>query len=400
MKRYCFPISILIFLILEGLLIFAKISPYENKISSLIGIWEGFAEINPYLVDPGFVVFRSGGYDGQFFYFLAKSMFTDTNWDLILDSYFFRLHRIGMSFFLGILSHLFGFVNYPFIAILTLTFLFLFSVWALYRLLPEDKKILSLFYLFSPFTMNSNLLLVADGLFTSFLVIGIYFHFRKKPSYLISAFFLLLAVFTRELGAIALISLAAYHITNKNYRLSLYFLFPLAAFLCFLAWTRTISPNHLGTNPLGFTDMVDLPLFGFVKSFYDEGVFHLSGKEAVKLILFLQFFAVSLYCTHLTYKKVRNSSSLVSLIKDQEWILILPILASLGVILFAEQGYWRSFDNLSRMFTMILPLFLLLHSLKQNLFSRFFLGSGILLFLFLILRITWITSGKEYYLSP
>lgn len=401
MKRFWFPISFLIFLILEILLIWIKTRPYGHySLSSLVGIWDGFAEINPNAVDSGFVVFRSGGYDGQFFYLVAKSLFTDLDWDLIVDSYFFRLHRIGFSFFVGSLSSLFGFEYYPMIALFILNAAFLASYYALHSFLPDDKKIYSILYLFSPYSLNSNLLLVADGFFVSLAILGIFFYYRSDKIYpygILSVLFFTFAIFTRELGIFLLLPIIFQTVLNKNRKQTFIFLLPLFGFIFFLVWTWGISPNHLGTNPLGFRDMTDYPLFGFIKSFYDDGKFHLSGKESIKLLLFAQYILLSVYSLRKILNLFTNPKSLMS---TRDLLFIFPILASLGIITIAEEGYWRSFDNLSRMFTLPLPLLIYLHTRNPNRVSRIFLGSSLLLFIFLILRIVLLTQGKDYYLSP
>ncbi|TGN14567.1 AZOBR_p60025 family cell surface glycopolymer formation protein [Leptospira ilyithenensis] len=400
MKRFWFPISFLAFLVLEILLILIKTKPYYYSLSSLIGIWDGFAEINPGAVDSDFVIFRAGGYDGQFFYLVAKSLFTELDWNLIVDSYFFRLHRIGFSFIVGSFSFIIGFEYYALIAIFVLNIVFLASYYALHSLLPDGKKQYSLLYLFSPYSLNSNLLLVADGFFASLVILGVFFYLKSNKTYLdeiLSVLFFTLAIFTRELGIFLLLPIVFQSILAKNRRQTSIFLLPLFGFVFFLIWTWSISPNHLGTNPLGFGDMTDFPLYGFIKSFYDNGRFHLSAKESVKLLLFAQYFLLFVYIL----RKIRDLfQASESLSHTKELLFILPILATLGIISIAEEGYWRSFDNLSRMFTLPLPLVIYLHTRKPNRISGIFLGSSLLLFVFLILRIALLTQGKDFYLSP
>ncbi len=125
-------------------------------------------------------------------------MFVGGDWDIILDSYYFRLHRIGLSFISGFLSSLFGFQYYPALTLGLLVFTFLVSFFCLYTILPDKNKVLALVYLFSPYSLNSNLLLVADSLFVSLAIIGYYFY--KRSSYIPTLVFLTLAIFTRELG--------------------------------------------------------------------------------------------------------------------------------------------------------------------------------------------------------
>ena len=92
------------YLLLLLILTYFKIQPYNYNLSSLIGLWKGFVELNPSLIDKAFVVYNDGGYDGQFFYLIAKSLFTEgLNSFPIMDSFFIRFNRIGLSLLAGFL---------------------------------------------------------------------------------------------------------------------------------------------------------------------------------------------------------------------------------------------------------------------------------------------------------
>ncbi|TGL41342.1 AZOBR_p60025 family cell surface glycopolymer formation protein [Leptospira perdikensis] len=377
---------ILLFICGVGGLIYCKTAPYDHSLSALIGIWEGFYEINPDLVDSNFVIYKSGGYDGQFFYFLAKDLFAYGDWDLIVDSYHFRFHRIGLSLFTGVFSAVIGFSHYPLITILFLFTVFFLSTFCLYSLLPETKKWFVVFYLFSPFSLNANLLLVADSLFVSFGIIAFYF-FRNKKT-IPAVFFFLLMVITRELGVLFLIPIVFKALLEKKWKDVFLYSIPGFAFLYLVGYGLVHPPNHLGTNPLGFRDMTDLPLFGFFKSFREGGSFQFKLKEIPKILFFISFISLSVF----SIQSLKESFS-----KNID--LLIPIFGSLFVILIAEQGYWRSFDNLSRMFTLILPFSMLLDGALKKPFLRLFLGISITLFFFLIIRILWITPTKEFFFS-
>ncbi|MGV3664635.1 MAG: AZOBR_p60025 family cell surface glycopolymer formation protein [Leptospira bouyouniensis] len=379
--------TVLFFFILGVLgLIDYKITPYDHSLSSLIGIWEGFYEINPNLVDPNFVIYKSGGYDGQFFYLLAKDLFNENDWSLIVDSFYFRYHRIGLSFITGLFSHFLGSEHYPLITLTLLFFTFSASVYYLFKLLPDESKLLVLFYLFSPYSLNSNLLLVADSFFVSLAIISYYFYREKK--FAIAFVFFLLTVFTRELGILFLAPIVFVSLFKREWKNVFLFSLPGILFLAFLFYGWMNTPNHLGTNPLGFKDMTDGPLFGFVKSFFDQNTFQFKPKELPKLLFLFSFLSILIVC----YSSIKES-----FLKDID--ILIPILGSMFVIAIAEQGYWRSFDNLSRMFTLILPFSLLLHDVTKRYSFRFFLGTSIVLFIFLLIRILFITQTKEYFLA-
>ena len=163
------------FLLFIALTLF-KIQPYNFNISSLVGIWKGFVELNPTLIDKGFIIFNDGGYDGQFFYIISKSIFTNGLESFpILDSFYLRFNRLGLSLLSGFISIFVGFSFYPMITLLLLLFMHILSFFILYKMLKKSNKYLSYFHLFSPFSLNSILLLVSDSLFVSFTIISIYY---------------------------------------------------------------------------------------------------------------------------------------------------------------------------------------------------------------------------------
>lgn len=386
MKLYQLCFLLVFYILGVGGLIFFKTAPYDHSLSALIGIWEGFYEINPNLVDSNFVIYKSGGYDGQFFYLLAKDLFVSSDWDLIVDSYHFRFHRLGLSLLAGSISNLVGFSYYPMVTLAILFSTFLISVFCLYSLLPESQKWYVIFYLFSPFSLNANLLLVADSLFVSFGIIAFYF-FKNKKDFL-AIFFFFMMVITRELGVLFLIPIIFKALEEKKWGQMFAYSIPGFAFLCLVIFGLIHPPNHLGTNPLGFKDMTDFPLFGFFKSFQENGSFQFKPKEFPKILFFISLISI----TVVSVQSLKNNFS-------KNINVLVPIFGSLFVILIAEQGYWRSFDNLSRMFTLILPFSLLLEDSFKNLFLRFFLGISFSLFVFLMIRILWITPTKEFFFS-
>lgn len=386
MKLYQLCFLLVFYILGVGGLIFFKTAPYDHSLSALIGIWEGFYEINPNLVDSNFVIYKSGGYDGQFFYLLAKDLFVSSDWDLIVDSYHFRFHRLGLSLLAGSISNLVGFSYYPMVTLAILFSTFLISVFCLYSLLPESQKWYVIFYLFSPFSLNANLLLVADSLFVSFGIIAFYF-FKNKKDFL-AIFFFFMMVITRELGVLFLIPIIFKALEEKKWGQMFAYSIPGFAFLCLVIFGLIHPPNHLGTNPLGFKDMTDFPLFGFFKSFQENGSFQFKPKEFPKILFFISLISI----TVVSVQSLKNNFS-------KNINVLVSIFGSLFVILIAEQGYWRSFDNLSRMFTLILPFSLLLENTFKNLFLRFFLGISFSLFVFLMIRILWITPTKEFFFS-
>jgi hypothetical protein len=105
-----------------------------------------------------------------------------------------------------------------------------------------------------------------------------------------------------------------------------------------------------GTNPLGFIDLSDYPFFGFIKSLHVPSPLNLgnSSKEAIKIVIFGVLLSVGLQTLN-----ARN-------LKDRILVFPLYFIVFLGII--AEAGYWSSFDNSSRFFTLAVPYGILLSS--------------------------------------
>ncbi len=403
MRSYFEPklafLGILLACLLLSVLIFSKIQPYDSNLSALIGIWEGFHSVNPGLVEPNSIVFPSGGYDGQFFFLIAKSLYSGCLDGLIVDSFFFRLHRIGLPILVGLPSSLLGWDQYPAITLFLLWFFHFLSFLFLYDNLKS--KLLSFFYLFNPFSWNANLLLVADGLFVSFLVLA--FCLYQKRNWIGFLVFLTLAMFTRELGLMIAFSFFVVFVFQRKWVNSLSIALSMSTFVFFfvaLPHLPLFEKTAPGTNPLHFLDMIDFPFFGFFYSFVDGAKFSLSAKGSIKLFLFLGFFillCLSFRSIWELFPFVLRRNELQP--KEIEFLMAIPILLTCFTIVIAEQGYWRSFDNLTRMFALCLPFIVWKVDQKREFFSLSFLFFSTILFFFLVFRILFITPSKSYFLS-
>ena len=139
---------------------------------------------------------------------------------------------------------------------------------------------MSYFYLFSPFSLNSNLLLVSDSLFASFLIICVYVLkvngsnlgnlklAASNSSYKFVFILLTMAFlcFIRESGIIIVGTFLLLSFLDKEFRISILLLLSLGTYLFIIESIKLIPNFHPGTNPLGFSDLIDYPLFGFFKS--------------------------------------------------------------------------------------------------------------------------------------
>jgi hypothetical protein len=422
-----FPIlSSILFLIGFSLLVIRKIAPYDFNLSALIGIWQGFAELNPEYLPKNFVVFREGGYDGQFFFFLSRYIFdAEIQSFPVLDSFYFRFHRIGLSILAGIPGKIFGFSYYPALTLTLLVGLHLSSFLILEKVLRNKDSRLSMYYLISPYSLVSLILLLSDSLLVSLGIIAIYFLHRSKnlPWLIGSSLLLSLTLLVRETSLFIILPLGVWYIFQKDIRRALASILPLLVYGGFLLFTQNLNVENPGTNPLKFRDMTDLPLVGFWESFGPE--ISLNPKsiltELIKIYLFILYIVLGSNLlnlirsekeaflaskgtglqkiVHLISEYFRPGSAFWRDTRSIQALSAIPILATFGIISIAEVGYWKSFDNLSRMFLLPLPIILILKAKIPGYRDYGFLILSGILFLFVVLRILFITKPMSFFLT-
>lgn len=406
MKKNFLFLSIFAFFFLILVSILFKIRHYDYNLSSLVGIWEGFRDLNPDYIPPGFVVFREGGYDGQFFFMLAQYLYHYDSLPFpVLDSFFFRFHRLGLSLLTGSLAKILGIEHYPAITLLVLVGFHLLSFRVLHNALHPENRILSLFFLFSPYSLLGIQLLVSDPLLVSLSMIACYalFIFHRNLGFslglssflnaLVAIISASLALLVRETSLFVFLPLLVFLLVQKQYRTAALLLPAFLSYTVFLAISQYIPVTEPGTNPLKFLDMIDWPLLGFWKSLEFSGTSNPAQwvRDSVKFFLFLIYIQLGLNSINIYYSWVHRRTDVFRMI-----LFLFPVLCSFGVITIAEQGYWRSFDNLSRMFTLALPSIIL----AKNSFPEYrdfgFLKTSLVLTAFLVIRSIAITKPMSY----
>lgn len=385
---------IILYLITKLILIVFIIRPYNYNPWSLVGIWEGFAQLNPGYVEKGSVIFQNGGYDGQFFYLITKYL-SGTNLSTpVLDAFHLRFHRIGLSLAIFPFVKIFGFHYYPLLLAILLTMTHIAGFYFLRTLCETGKKHYALFHLFSPFSLNSDLLLVADAFMVSFLLFALLLLHRSGafsdtktvdlPSLAFSTMAFTFSIFIKEGALFMLLPFCAYFLLKRKWLICCLFVFPLLTYFLFTRYAATIQGVNLGTNPLSFSQLIDYPFWGLVKSFDVPADFKGLVRELVKIPLLAYFvFLISL------------SGKIKSL---RDGILYTPILFTILQVTIAEEGYWRSFDNLSRMFAMSLPYSIFLYSSEDDFRFKGVVSTGLFISLLLVLRIVAIKSQMLYWI--
>lgn len=404
MKKTFLILSTIAFGILFSFFIFLKIRHYDYNLSSLIGIWEGFRDANPLYIPQGFVVLKDGGYDGQFFFLLSRYIYEfDSLGFPILDSFYFRFHRLGLSLLVGLPTHWIGITSYPLFTLLFLSTVHLISFYLLSSVLSLKNKYLSLYFLFSPFSFLGIQLLVSDPLLISLCIISAYLILivstKKQPRYpvlILGMLLFSLSLIVRETSLFLIIPILIYAAFNKDYSKVLFLIPAFLVYIGFLVWTQNISVPEPGTLPLKFIDMVDYPLLGFFKSLeFSEGFnWKQLTRDSIKFFHLVLFIQLTLNLWNIVkYAKTDKSQAF------QLGLLLFPVACCLGIITIAEQGYWRSFDNMTRMFTITIPPIILAKNYFKGYRDYGFLPSTLVLTLFLFIRSGFISRPMEYFIQ-
>lgn len=167
---------------------------------------------NAATLPPSAVVFQSGGYDGQFFYYIAQDLFGGPS--AVVDSAPFRWARIGLPLIAGPVVRA-GEWGAVFGIPTTLLVLHLISVIAMQRARGEGS-IAALLFAVNPFSLMSFLLSVADGAALSLAVMGSLALTASRRRLVTGGVLLVAALLTKETLVVVPAALAASWFFDAN----------------------------------------------------------------------------------------------------------------------------------------------------------------------------------------
>ena len=340
------------------------------------------------------------GYDGQIFYYYARTLFLPGVWPEGFNNAY-RAPRLGFPL-LAAPFVVFGSWGVVFGLILAQLGFLLAGLWALLRLLPDDRRYLAVFWIVSPFSLQSFLLLVSDSVVAGLMGLGYYFFTRVDPERegdtgtigdWIGAFLCFaLAILTKESSLFLLFPLGLLALTRLDWKRALLMM---AILLPMVAWQAYLRTAH-GMIPAGVLSIFLSPLDGVIglagHTFVLLGEFLAAPgggplmaliKHGVKVVLFL------LIPTALVAVFTGNVRSFLP--------FRLATLFTLASVLIADWYYfWSVYENISRMFTVIVPIVILLKAQDARAHTAsFFAVLGLLAFLVFI-RTAAITPRFDY----
>ncbi|GIX42096.1 MAG: hypothetical protein KatS3mg129_1829 [Leptospiraceae bacterium] len=356
---------IILYILISLILILLYTKQVNYNINLLIHLNQNMLELNPEMKFKNLIILKDEGYDGQFYYFISRYIYDKNITNLVLDSTYFRMLRIGSSLLYGIIPSILGWEYYTYWVLILHIILFCYSFLLFYKILPSEKKYLSIIYLFNPFTIISNMLLIGDTIFISLFMIFIFllykcnFSLNQKKQiqfnkyYFLSILISILLILTKETLIFYLLPLCILFLLRKDFRGIFLILFTI---LIFIIWYKVIPIyfNFTDLNPIKHTNRIRLP-------FHDYILFYFSSLNKIHTIYdFFKFIPyIIIFLLHISLllqlknfipinKNLfkQNFSSIL-----QNTILYIPIGLVFIIITMVDLEYWLAFDNIFRIFT-------------------------------------------------
>lgn len=409
-------------LFLYSFLFTISVARYDFNPSSLLRIGHYYAEQNSEITPEGAVYFvgneewGGNGYDGQIFYYYARTLLMKGVWPRgFSDAY--RAPRVGYPLLVAPFS-LFGSWATVFGMIFIQLFLVTAALAALYRMLPHRIRYLSLFFVFSPFTVQSGMLLLSDSIMISLQVIGFYYYRKiyggnnvakeesppfgpektaggglKVSFYLLSLLFFSLAVLTKESSLFLFFPLGLAALFRRDVPRTILMLLVLVPMIL---WQFYLKTAH-GMVPASFLKIFLSPLSGVGGLFFHGadlfGQFisnpSLSGlvaifKQSARFLLFFLLLFTIFGAMHGVSKKIFLPFRLAIL------------LVMVSVIMADYYYFWGIYENISRMFTPVVSLMIFLKWESRDAKIASFFALLFVLTLLVFVRIGAVTPQFPY----
>ncbi|WCL47563.1 AZOBR_p60025 family cell surface glycopolymer formation protein [Leptospira sp. GIMC2001] len=343
---------LLIFISLYGITSIAIWKRYNFNPTSMVNFGYEFAIQNKAETPAGSIVFKGergdlgAGYDGQIFYYFSRPISNfNLDWPKGFDESY-RAPRIGFPLLISVFG-LFGskFAIFGmYFWILSLHFL---SFLALRELVGSEFRLWTLLYLVSPFALGSYSVLVSDSVMVSLVVIGYYFLTREKYW----QFSLLggLAIITKEPALFFLFPIGLRALSEKNFKKILAVASTLLIPILWHAYLRYAFPNWSATR---LSDFI-LPLEG-IKSYLLEIEYGLLAGEGFRPLARLlgRFPLVLLFVSGVALLFHQNLR--------RAWEMRIAFgLVMLMIGIAGHYHFWSVYENISRMFTLSIPILIL-----------------------------------------
>jgi len=362
---------------------------YNYNPTSMINFGMEFAIQNKEKMPDGAVVIMGSkddlgaGYDGQIFYFYSRTISElNMNWPKGFDESY-RAPRIGYPLLVGIIGFLGKTASVYGMYFVNLS-LFLLSYILLRRILDEDKKIFSLFYLLSPFSLGSYAVLVSDSVMVSLVIIAYYFYLEEENLYFVLV--ASLAILCKEPALFLFFPLGVKAILEKRVPKALLIVSVLAIPIMWHVYLKVTFPNWKATRLMDFI----LPLEGIIT--YSKSIIASVGtttdyKELARLLSRFPLLVLLVTGTAILF-----TGNIKRGIEFRLGIALVFFMVSTA----SFYHFWSVYENVSRMFTLSIPLFILLKNEEEDTKTgSYFFLTFIILILFLV-KVIAIQKAQGY----
>lgn len=374
---------LIVFVLIYSISSFFVWKKYDWNPSSQINFGKEFADQNREETPSGAIVFLGekgdlgAGYDGQIFYYYSRMLSRfSLDWPKGFETEF-RAPRIGYPLLVspfgwfGKSGTIFGmyFVNLS---------LLLLSFFAIYDLIPEGKKYLASFHLLSPFTLGSYILLVSDTVMIGLLVLSYWSY--KRERFLLFSLLGGLAILTKEQALFLLFPLGLEAVLRRDWKRSLW----VSSVLILPGIWGVFLRYHLPSwSPTGLGNLLDPfgGLIGYGTEIW-EGLVQTqaSGEGGLKFLAKkLSRFPLLLLLLSGIFISLRGRIS-VGFPFRFGFLMVLVTVCMGGYVL-----YWATYENVSRMFAVSIPLLALWKSEDEKIpDASYWMLSGLVLVFFFV----------------
>ncbi|MBI5236610.1 MAG: hypothetical protein HY886_10240 [Deltaproteobacteria bacterium] len=382
MRDYIVPIAIT--LVAINLLVLFSIRPYQYNVSSMLRISENEAEgVVPEYFEKGMVIFTDkGGYDGQYYYYVARDPFMQ-------EGHFTNPYRRQRVLY-PLLSNILAFgsprpLAYSMYAVnlLSLCLGMFFFIRLLKRF--DAHPYLSLFYGLSAPSMMAMLYDVPSPLSFFLIIASVYYYVDRKL--FVSSAFMALAFLTREDSIMALAPLVLWDFQKeRSFKRVLILAMSL---LPFFLWQFFVTLK-LGSMPAsGSTDAIRFIPFAGIGEYFVPQIKGLGGLGMKPLLTLSASVAVFVFFTAV-------SVAMIAALKTRQHLFYYVVAGYCMLVLFTVASQWDNYNGLLRMFYGLFPFLVLAYCVEKRPAFKYLVWSSAALSFLAVVRILFVSPVYPY----
>jgi hypothetical protein len=383
--------GILFILFLYAFVAFSQWKKYEWNPSSMVHFGIEFAEQNRSNTPRGAIVEKGtagdlgSGYDGQIFYYFSRSVSKwEGEWPKGFDESY-RAPRIGFPFLIGLFG-LFGEWSAIFGMYFWNIFLLTLSYLALREILGKEHSYLSWFYILSPFALGSYTVLVSDSVMVSLLILAYFFYSRER--WILFILLSSLAILTKEPALFLLFPLGLQVLFQRKWKQVVVVSATLLIPILWHFYLRITFPNWSPTRLADFIQPLE-GIYGYFYSLFNAMNQGGGFRELARILSRFPLVILLLLGIWTTFQGDWKKT----------WIFRFALILNFFMISTASYyHFWSVYENISRMFTISIPLMIFLEKEETSKTRLAYLGLSVIILGLFLIRVLWIQKTQEYIL--